>query len=314
MNNNQKIAKSVWDVWQLPMDYAENRVDEETVTIQERPYSPEDLDEEWNRRQGDFPKGDPWTEESENPSSIRRLAWYLPYVFNGPRGGIYITIHGLISISHHIRRELLTAGQTSHSAEISLRSAWEFLFLHELYHHRTEMFALSCDASENKLKTYQDWRLHLKYHGSLAGASMEPLDEALSNSYGWRSLKNRKFFKDLPKQTQDAVLYSLKEMFENSPAGYRDAKLLMQENSFSEGEQELIRRMLQKTVTPVQPVRTNISFGLRFSSSSLSRSDVRIVQDTNPTPLEAAAILRMTQEWGGNKVIKIPYMRMSPNH
>lgn len=314
MKNNKVLAKSIWDIWKLPKHYPETAEQEETIIVQELPLSSEDSEAEWDRHQDDFPKGEPWTDESEDPSSYRRLAWYLPYVFHGQRGGIYITIHGLISISHQIRRELLTTGQTHQAAEISLRCAWEFLFLHELYHHRTEMFALSYDASENKTGTYENWHLNLKYPKSNVGAHLEPLDESLSNAYGFRGLTGKQFFKSLPKRMRTAVSGSLLEMFANSPAGYRDAKHLIGDNSFPDAERELVRRMLQKTVTPVQPIRTDVLFGLRFSLSRLRRPDVRIVLDTKATPIELAEIQRMTQGWGGNKIIKMPFMRISPKH
>lgn len=312
MDNNRTLAKSIWEVWGLPKDYIEGADQEPTEIYEIAPISAEDLEKEWESRDDEFPRGETWTEGAENPNSPDCLAWYSPYVFYGEKGGIYITAKGLRRVSSQIYRELSTVDDTNRAAQLSLRFAWEFLFKHELYHHMTEMFSLSYDLNTDQTGTYENWIHNLKHPKNSFGASHEPLDEALANAYGYRSLKNNKIVKDLPKQSWDAVSNSLLQMFASSPSGYREASRFTTDKTFLEGQRELIGRMLQKTAPTAQIIKSDVAFGLRFSLKRLSNSGARIVDEHKLPYIDLAAIIQMTLEWGGNSIINPQYVKTRP--
>lgn len=313
MDNNRIIAKSILEIWGLPKDYIEGAEEEPTDTYQRVPISAEDLEKEWDRRHDEFPRGETWAEGAENPNSPDCLAWYSPYVFYGEKGGIYITAKGLRRVAAQIYRELSKVDKTNHAAQLSLRFAWEFLFKHELYHHMTEMFSLSYDMNTGQTGTYENWFRNLKNPTNSFRASQEPLDEALADAYGYRSLKNKQIFKDLPKQSWYAVSDSLLQMFASSPSGYKEASRFTSEKAFLEGQRELIGRMLQKTAPAAQTINSDVAFGLRFSLKRLSNSDARIVERNELPYIDIAAIIQMTQEWGGNAIINLSYVKTRPS-
>lgn len=309
MDNNRTLAKSIWEIWRIPKDYSEGADQEPTETYEGAPISAEDLEKEWEKRDDEFPRGETWTEGAENPNSPDCLAWYSPYVFYGEKGGIYITAKGLRGVSAQIYRELSSVDNTNRAAQLSLRFAWEFLFKHELYHHMTEMFSLSYDLNTLQTGTYENWFHNLQNPTNSFRASQEPLDEALANAYGYRSLMNKQIFMDLPKQSRDAVSSSLLQMFASSPSGYREASRVTSDKAFLEGQRELIGRMLQKTAPAAQIINSDVAFGLRFSLKRLSNSDARIVDEHRLPYIDLAAIVQMTQEWGGNPIINPQYVR-----
>jgi len=208
-----------------------------------RDEAPFRIDKEYMKRE--------WQEKSrENNHDIKwedfipeKCAWYQSYHFGSPFWGIHIKEECWAKIT---RRLLLDAGMASlkdprasvpllANPYLATRSAFMYLFLHELFHHQIDVAASILEIVKNDRDLYINYYYNVYIKTFIAPGALE---EALANRY----LYGRNKECDLDR----TYLYA---SLKGQGAGYRDFDLYSGDN-FWEGRRTIMNQIFEGRPDP----------------------------------------------------------------
>ena len=207
------------------------------------------LDDEESRRHAQY-MGECFALDLPRDFPFDALAWYQPIHFFGEQWGICLKTVAVQNMATDIARRLPYDGielrKLSRESRALLcrqcqRAAFLCLYFHESYHHLTESFAIRW-AAERGDSSYLDYKKNV-YRATFL--TPDCLEESLANAYSYRCLKSSSVsLKNLLPAVRKATLaYLKKDMFPNSPPGYREALHYLEESGFRSGEKELRRQI-----------------------------------------------------------------------
>lgn len=148
------------------------------------------------------------------------LGWYQPYhQYDEQHWGIYLSVAPVLDLGHVLRDRLSSLGCTTPLDGFDL--AMRLVLQHELFHARTETFALGLELSA-KTPIYNRYSENVRKH---VLGNDDALEEAIANYVARDNVSGlvalwRKARKWQPEHCQ-AVVGFIDELFRLSPPGYR---------------------------------------------------------------------------------------------
>lgn len=176
-------------------------------------------------------------------------AWYQPLHFHGLDWGIYIREDCLRRIATGIAAFLPRPVPPSHTlGKALIRAAFNTLYLHEAYHHKTESLAIRLHIVERK-SCYVDY-FRKVYDPLRASGSNALHEEALANAESYSRLSEIAYRRWLSDPIYRATLEYLRWRFPHDPPGYNQAGRLLTPESFDRCEWQLKSQVQEQSITP----------------------------------------------------------------
>jgi hypothetical protein len=195
-------------------------------------------------------------------------AWYQPIHYFGLDWGIFIKETGLVECARRIARTYSGAPPPAASAGLwakaVLRAAFNVLFLHEHYHHKTESLALRLHVVEQR-------PVYPKYFDQVyrvTAGTKDQIEEGLANADSYRRLGESTYWTG---RTITALTRQyLKRSFQTAPPGYANAKDLLGKQDFQEEQNLFFAQVQETTVGAVRPNLSEFSIATHLNHSLFS--------------------------------------------
>lgn len=178
-------------------------------------------------------------------------AWYQPIHFHGPEWGIFILDDCLRAMAIDMARfapQRTRSGYSSLDAQGICRMAFATLFLHEVFHHKIESFAIRLHAIEGVHCYRRYW--NMVYSPLTRPGAAGPLEEALANADSYQRLTEPTYARRAEGDTRSAARDYLKWRLPFDPPGYRDAVHYLNRDDFDAGQYKLFCQIQEGTQTP----------------------------------------------------------------
>ncbi len=180
-------------------------------------------------------------------------AWYQPIHFHGLAWGIFLRDDCLRSIAVDVARWVprLHHAYPGSLAPSLLRMSFASLYLHEVYHHKTEAHAVRLTVAERKPCYRRYW--NAVYAPAARPGGGGALEEALANADSYRRLGEQTYRRFVPDLIYQAAQDYLRWRFPLDPPGYHDAPAYLR-NADNEAGQNTLKSQVQEAVA--RPYRT----------------------------------------------------------
>jgi hypothetical protein len=251
----------------------------------------------------------PWTP----PPILDALAWYVPVHYFGEDSAIYIREDALLDIvvamAGYMDPELLDQLDILQSL---VSSAFTVLFLHEMFHHKTESFAIRAEVIEQR-------RLYVPYSEMvtrlLAHGSDEVLEEAIACAQMVNRLGEPRYSRGVHAAVKVARKRFLSEWIPTLGPSYRRGLQFVTKQAHDRGLRSLYGHVHETTLAsrrnPIHWTATpNINRGL-FDVQSVTKVVVPVGAEPlipwftpafRGTLLDRAAIRVLTRHFGCTQV------------
>lgn len=154
-------------------------------------------------------------------------AFYLPFHYFGKElWGIYVKRSGVENYSQALREYALRDGHKLDEL-LSAKIAMEFLYFHELWHHKVECFALRLEVTHRRALFIAAFEDYYRYSHDKGWP-----EEALANAYAFREVMDRI---KLPRHEKNVVERALRNLMADMPPGYRDANRYLTSEQWTQG-------------------------------------------------------------------------------
>ena len=188
--------------------------------------------------------GAPWTP----PDILDALAWYLPVHYFGEESAIYIREDALLDVVVGIARKVPESSlRNSGVIEAICSSAFSVLFLHEMFHHKTESFAIRAEVIEQR-------RLYLPYMdmtSSLLNAGSDlVIEEAIACAQMINRLGEPRYSRGIPSEVKAARRQLMHEWIPTLGPSYRRGLEFVPQRAHDAGLRDLYCQVGEATTTP----------------------------------------------------------------
>ncbi|MHB1430537.1 MAG: type II toxin-antitoxin system HicA family toxin [Streptosporangiaceae bacterium] len=178
-------------------------------------------------------------------------AWYQPIHYFGGHWGIFIRESAVRSLTVTIlngidanRRYDLDVMQGA------LRQALAVYFLHEMFHHKVESFAIRLEIVE-RVPRYLPYRKAV-YEPLRAQLSDRLLEEALATAESYLRLNEPVYRRSVPSDVLDRTRSYLASWIPSMPPGYRRAAEYLSDGLFDDGLNLLSSQLHESTTEPAR--------------------------------------------------------------
>ncbi len=219
-------------------------------------------------------------------------AWYQPIHFFGPAWGIYVSEVGLIKcaqrIAHCLPPNVVSTYRRDSLAKAVIRVAFNALFLHEQYHHKTESAGLRLHVIEQRC-VYIDYFKNVYW---AARGTADQIEEGLANADSWHRLSETAYTRWTGRTVMESCREYLWRSFPNALPGYANAAHLIDRASF-DAEQQMLFARLQEGATPVRKALEDfgIATHLNHSLFSVTQNIFTIVRTGKPRVLPTRTVI-----------------------
>jgi predicted RNA binding protein YcfA (HicA-like mRNA interferase family) len=160
------------------------------------------------------------------------LAFYLPFHYFHPRWwGIYVTVEGVLRIAEDLK---LRGGCRVSQSHLRQVASW-FLYGHEFFHHKSEVWATRTEIVQRQPLYVGPYEAQFRRH---AGSDLWT-EEAVANAYAWCFVKRKTKNLGLPRVERECILEALGRHIKESPPGYRMGARMLGDPLRSDGERTL---------------------------------------------------------------------------
>jgi predicted RNA binding protein YcfA (HicA-like mRNA interferase family) len=218
--------------------------------------------------------GEPFPGYPQESSAIApppdALAFYLPFHYFHPLWwGIYLMIDGIDSLATYLRRESgICYGTASRVARM-------FLYGHEIFHHKAEVYAVRMEIAYRKPLYRFDFE---------SAYQQDPgMEEAPAEAYAYDFVKRKVFLKPNDQEKRKQVLAALKAYIESSPSDYKRGAKMLTRSRLAKEEGKLAEEYFNKAF-PSLPSLSHDSwrcFSHAFSGMIRIKSRVNYVLHKN---------------------------------
>ena len=187
-------------------------------------------------------------EPASNGTTVpRRVAWYLPVHFYGSDHGIYIHEYWVLGRAANIRSRLDPERQR-HPAVLrgSVQAALTTVYLHEVFHHKTESFAIRLEVADRRPR-YVPY--HERVYAPLEGSNGQ-LEEALACAETIRRLNECTYKSGLPPDVLEAAMANLWVDIPRKPAGYNRGCILSPDGPYERARNRLSSQIDEGVMWP----------------------------------------------------------------
>ena len=169
------------------------------------------------------------------------LAFYLPFHYFHPLWwGIYLMVDGIDKLATYLRRESgICYGMASRVARM-------FLYGHELFHHRAEVYAVRMEVAYRKPLYRFDFEDAYRQDPGM--------EEAPAEAYAYDFVKRKAFLTPNDQEKRERLLSALKAYIESSPSDYKRGAEMLTRSRLAKGESELAEKYLNKAFPDLQPI------------------------------------------------------------
>lgn len=187
-------------------------------------------------------------EPPSNAPGLRQYsAWYLPVHFFGSDFGIYIHEYSLLGRAADIRARLAPERQRDPEAiRASVRAALTAFYLHEVFHHKAESFAIRLEVADRRPR-YVPY--HERVYAPLKGSSGQ-LEEALACAETIRRLNESTYKSGLPSDVLEATMANLWEDIPRMAAGYNRGCILSPDGPYERARNRLSSQIDEGVMWP----------------------------------------------------------------
>lgn len=186
----------------------------------------------------------PWTP----PPILDALAWYVPVHYYGEGSAIYIREMALLEvvdgIASRVGPELLGRIDV---VQAICSSAFSVLFLHEMFHHKTESFAIRAEVIERR-PVYVPYREVVGRE--LASGSDAVLEEAIACAQMLNRLGETRYSRGVPSEVGLARKQLLRQWIPALGPSYRRGLQFVAQREQDRGLRDLYSHVHEATLTP----------------------------------------------------------------
>ena len=189
-------------------------------------------------------RGEPSNSAVDPP---RYSAWHLPVHFYGSDHGIYIHEYWILARAANIRARLDPERQR-HPAVLrgSVQAALTTVYLHEVFHHKTESFAIRLEVADRRPR-YVPY--HERVYAPLEGSNGQ-LEEALACAETIRRLNECTYKSGLPPDVLEAAMANLWVDIPRKPAGYNRGCILSPDGPYERARNRLSSQIDEGVMWP----------------------------------------------------------------
>ncbi|MBC8194257.1 MAG: hypothetical protein H8E69_00655 [Actinobacteria bacterium] len=174
-------------------------------------------------------------------------AWYLPIHFYGSDCGIYIHEYSVLRRAANIRAHLKPDRQQHPEAiRASVRAALTILYLHEVFHHKVESFAIRLEIADRRPR-YVPY--HDRVYAPLKGSNGQ-LEEGLACAETIRRLIEGRYRKGLSPDVAEATISVLVDEISRHSAGYNRGCVLSPDGPYERARNRLSSQIDEGVMWP----------------------------------------------------------------
>ncbi len=210
----------------------------------------------------EFLPGDEWREvlddleseqvrEKHTPEEpiIDVLAWYQPIHYYGREWGIYIYESAIFDTAKSIISYLPSSRRYQFDAQLgAFRSAFQTLFLHEVFHHKVESFATMLEVIGRK-SHYVPY--HELVYQPLFGTD-GLIEEGLACAEQKKRLLEQTYKKHVPDDVRDAAQRMLGDWIPRLSPGYRTGSDFLEEWEYERAIDRLSAQIQETSTAPTR--------------------------------------------------------------
>ncbi len=184
-------------------------------------------------------------------SAVHACAWYRQIAFNGPAFGIFIRQDCMFDLAEEMAPWAFPVGtvlSVGH-ADLLLRLAFNYLYLHEQFHHKVESLAIRLAVSERRPVYTPYWRGAYAPHRG----TNQLLEEALANADAYHRFAEPRYAAVGAPPWVDPVRSArafLVDHFRLASPGYSQAVHYLAGRAFAEGQDQLSAVVSQGAIPP----------------------------------------------------------------
>ena len=217
------------------------------------PNRDEDLEflpgDEWREVLDDLESGAGGEEHTPGDGIIDVLAWYQPIHYHGYGWGIYIYESAIVDIAKSIISYLPSSRRCQFDAQVgALRSAFQTLFLHEVFHHKVESFAIMLEVIGRK-SHYVPY--HELVYQPLFGTD-DLIEEGLACAEQKKRLLEQTYKKHVPDDVLDAAQRMLGDWIPRLLPGYRTGSDFLEEWEYERAIDRLSAQIQETSTVPTR--------------------------------------------------------------
>ena len=201
----------------------------------------------------DLPRAADTAPRGDWESEVHACAWYRQITFSGPGFGIFIRQDCMLEIAEDLAPWVFKPGTVLDLPKIDLlvRLAFNFLYLHEQFHHKVESFAIRLAVAERRAVYGSYWRNVY----AVSRGSNRQLEEALANADAFHRFAEPRYARVGAPAGIDPVVGTrdyLRAHFRSAPPGYRQAFSYLTTQAFDAGKQRMAS-LVSKGAYPEPP-------------------------------------------------------------
>jgi hypothetical protein len=207
------------------------------------------LDDEWREVLDDLESGAGGEEHTPEEQIIDVLAWYQPIHYHGREWGIYIYESAIVDTAKSIISYLPYYRRYQPDAQVgALRSAFRTLFLHEVFHHKVESFAIMLEVIGRK-DHYVPYTESV--YRPLRGTD-DLIEEGLACAEMKTRLREPTYSRDVPDDVRDAAQRMLEDWIPRLPPGYRTGCDFLEKWAFERARDHLSAQIQEASTAPAR--------------------------------------------------------------
>jgi hypothetical protein len=177
------------------------------------------------------------------------LAWYQPIHYHGRGWGIYIYESAIVDIAKSIISYLPRDRRYQSDAKAgALWSAFSTLFLHEVFHHKVESFAIMLEVIGRKSH-------YVPYMESVY-RPLRDTDDLIEEGLACAQMKTRldepTYRRDVPDDVWDAAQRMLEDWIPRLPPGYRTGIDFLDDWRFERAQDHLSTQIQEASPVPTR--------------------------------------------------------------
>ena len=205
--------------------------------------------DEWQEVLDDLESGAGGEEHTPGDGIIDVLAWYQPIHYHGYGWGIYIYESAIVDIAKSIISYLPHYRRYQLDAQVgALWSALRTLFLHEVFHHKVESFAIMLEVIGRKS--------HYVPYTELVYQPLRGTDDLIEEGLACAQMKTRlvekTYRKDVPDDVWDATQRMLEDWIRRGPPGYRTGIDFLENWAFERAQDHLSTQIQEASTFPTR--------------------------------------------------------------
>lgn len=189
-------------------------------------------------------------EDLDIPSEFEVLAWYQPIHFYGENWGIFYKEEAIVRIAKNVFARI-NLKFTTLSPEMlihqSIFAAIQILYLHEVYHHQVEAFAIRNHLVTNRC-SYETYSNNV-FWGTRNATPHLCREEALCHANALRKI-NQALSGKLSKEVSSSAKLTTLQIINTGVGPYAGAGFLTSEPDFTIAESHLKSQIQEGIVTP----------------------------------------------------------------